>query len=342
MMRIRAFNLCLLVTVVVKLLVLSDGATSDCLTVEFLGRMGNLMFEYASLVGICTARHLDYRYCAHMTNTGWNTWDLPITEFIQTFNLPRDSSEACTIVRKRYYREKSFVYDANLLQVQYGTTIQGWLQSWKYFHPHAQNFLRELYVVPTVLAHKAENFILNIRNHLPTDFVLIGVHVRLGDKLNNKHTVDFYDQWSLSEAYYRKAIALLTKRHKHSALIFFSGGGETNDGLSSDRHWTKERFSGISNYTFFDHSEDHFTSFHALSLCDALVVAHSSFSWWSAYLSSSMEVVAPYHLYTTTAAVKEGYIMEDYYLPWWSVISQNSSEDRIIGWDPNLHTNLPE
>lgn len=306
----------------------------DCLTVELLGRMGNLMFEYASLVGICTARGLNYTTCAHISNANWNTWDLPIKEFIQTFNLPLVSASTCNIVRRRDYREKSYVYDPHMLKIDYGTTIHGWLQSHKYFHPHAEKTLRQLYQLPEFPRHKAENFITNIRNHLPSGCKLIGVHVRLGDKINNKQNANFYDQWSLSGAYYQKAIRLLTARHKSHALVFFSGGAENKDGLSSDRHWTKQQYGGISNHTFFDHSDDHFVSWHALSLCDAIVVGHSSFSWWAAYLSGTLEVVAPYHMFSASAEKTEGYAADDYYLPWWSLLSADPAEDRVIG--PNL------
>lgn len=325
--------LCLVIIVFV-LLVTVNADEKDCLTVELNGRMGNLMFEHASVVGICVARKLDYKTCAHLSNTGWNTWDLPIKDFISVFNLPVESTKTCQIVRRRDYREKSFTYDPHFQKLEFGTTIHGWLQSWKYFHPHAEQIIRKLYTVPEFQAHTAENYMLNIRNHIPHDHKIIGVHVRLGDKLNNPQNENFYDKWSLSENYYRKAITLLTRRHKKHALVFFSGGGETKDHLSRDRHWTKEKFGNLSNYTFFDHSDDHFVAFKALSLCDSIVVAHSTFSWWAAYLSETLEIVAPYHLFSPTAEVTEGYSADDFYPPWWSLISQNSTEDRIVGPNP--------
>jgi galactoside 2-L-fucosyltransferase 1/2 len=326
----RALKLVLVCIVCSRLVAPAD----ECLTVEMLGRMGNLMFEYASLVGICLARGMNHTTCAHISNSNWNTWDLPIKEFIQTFNLPLTSASTCNIARRRDYREKSYMYDPHMLQVDYGTTIHGWLQSYKYFHPHAEKTLRQLYKLPEFSAHRGENFITNIRNHLPAGTVLIGVHVRLGDKINNQQNVHFYDQWSLSEAYYHKAIQLVAARHKSYALVFFSGGGENKDGLTSDRHWTKQHFSGISNHTFFDHSDDHFVSWQALSLCDSIVVGHSSFSWWAAYLSSTLEVVAPLHMFSAAAEKSEGYAADDYYPPWWTLLSGNAAEDRVIG--PNL------
>lgn len=296
--------------------------------------MGNLMFQHASIIGICIARKLNYKTCAHLSNAGWNTWDLPIKEFIQTFHLPLESAATCKIGRGKTYREKSFVYDPHFMNLPFGTTVQGWLQSWRYFHPHAEKTIRELYVVPEVPSHTAENFMLNLRKRIPHNYKVIGVHVRLGDKLNNPQNQKFYDQWALSEEYYFKAIRLLTARHPRSALVFFSGGGENKDQLVRDRHWTREKFGNLSSHTFFDHSDDHFVAFKALSLCDSIVVAHSTFSWWAAYLSDTLEIVAPYHLFSPAAELTEGYRMEDFYPPWWSVVSRNSSEDRVVGHNP--------
>jgi hypothetical protein len=300
------------------------------------------MFEYASLVGICIYRGLDPDSCAHMTNIGSNSPDLPVTEFINVFQLSLNSSRTCQIVSKRYIYEKTSSFDKDIMQVSSGSMIIGYLQSWRYFHPHGENVVRKMFDLPQQVTTKAESLLISVRNKLPPDFKVIGVHIRRGDKVNNNQNVNFYDQWALSEDYYQKAVQLLTRRHPRCALLFFTGGGTSPDVLHNDRVWVKQHFDNMTTGTsassstkvFFDHSEDHFVSFKALSLCDAIVVAHSSFSWWSAYLSTStMEVVAPYQLFSDRKA-KEAYVAEDYYLPWWSLIAQNSSEDRIIGHNP--------
>jgi hypothetical protein len=178
-------------------------------------------------------------------------------------------------------------------------------------------------------------FIQHIRTELPVGSKLIAVHVRVGDKVHDPKFHSRYDQWSLSESYYRKAITLLHARHPTAALVFFSGGGETKEELRRDRQWTKDRFGNMSASVYFDESEDHFVSLKAIGLCDAIVIAHSTFSWWAAYLSDTLEVVAPYHYFTPQLEVEKKFAMEDFMLPWWTVLSSNSSEDRIVGWNPS-------
>lgn len=52
-----------------------------------------------------------------------------------------------------------------------------------------------------------------------------------------------------------------------------------------------------SHHVFYESSGDEFTALRSLMRCDVIVVAHSSFSWWAAYLSDTMEVIAPKDLY---------------------------------------------
>jgi len=77
----------------------------------------------------------------------------------------------------------------------------------------------------------AQSFIFNIRKRCMTPSCkLIGVQVRIGDKLNHK----FYDQWSLGEHYFCRAMTLLARRigvHHEVHFIFFVG--KTNDDFIS-------------------------------------------------------------------------------------------------------------
>ena len=49
----------------------------------------------------------------------------------------------------------------------------------------------------------------------------MGVQVRVGDKLNN----NFYDQWSLRDLYFKKAMSLFIKKYEDFDLhfVFFVG-----------------------------------------------------------------------------------------------------------------------
>ena len=78
----------------------------------------------------------------------------------------------------------------------------------------------------------------------------------------------------------------------------------------------------------FEKSGDHHIAMRALSLCDGLIIGQSSFGWWAAYLSNSSEVVAPRNIHSQNGPRVE---LEDYFLPWWTLLSSNAAEDRIAG-----------
>jgi hypothetical protein len=56
-----------------------------------------------------------------------------------------------------------------------------------------------------------------------------------------------------------------------------------------------------SNVVFYENSGDEFIAMRTMMHCDVIIVAHSSFSWWAAYLSNSMEIIAPRDIYPSNS-----------------------------------------
>lgn len=307
---------------------------TDCLSVEMVGRMGNLMFQYAGLVGLCKARGQSYLHCARIPTwqLRWSDAEFPLSEFVHAFNLRTDSPSRCVIHPNVKLIENgddsSIKYDESLLHAEAGSLIKGYMQSWRYFHPHAKEEIYSIFHdLPASSAQLGSDFISKIRQGIPPGFTIVGVHLRLGDKLNNS----FYNQWALSPAYYNKAIDLMAARHSDVAFVYFTGGSVLSS--PDQRHgyvqWTREHVNTNFTYKFFERSGNHFIAMHALMRCDAVIAAHSSFSWWAAYLSGSREVVAPRSLFPKGAGGPE-YVVDDYYLPWWSLLDEDARFDRIV------------
>ncbi len=87
---------------------------------------------------------------------------------------------------------------------------------------------------------------------------------------------------------------------------------------------------------FTESSGNHFIGLQSLMLCDIIIVAHSSFSWWAAYLSESYEIYAPRNLYAPGVSQIPEKLIDDYYPSHWSLLSGNTSEDRIVGRNPYM------
>ena len=113
-------------------------------TVDFSGRLGNLMFEYAALLGVCiraacTKDSKDFEKsvnitfsdalsCAKITNPNFYELETPITELISVFNLTLSAMNS--FHHKNTYQEhpedgNCIRFDSNVFQQPSGTKFRG-------------------------------------------------------------------------------------------------------------------------------------------------------------------------------------------------------------------------
>jgi hypothetical protein len=245
-------------------------ASSICYSVDFNGRLGNLMFEYALLVGICSKKNTSRYSCAVVQNPNINPLTLPVQKFVRGFSIP-NSQIGCKLNSSNLYIEhedkasyffksKAFQQPSGLIFVmidfviQYyyykGVTFTGYYQSWKYFH-HAQLEIRQSFKFSSQAEKASIAFIQSIHENMKSSVpvTIVGVHVRLGDKISKNITVKSYNPWSLSLQYYEKAIKLVQDRRKMShtslAFVFFTGGAMKRDKVAKDNNWTKKNLGTL-------------------------------------------------------------------------------------------------
>lgn len=101
----------------------------------------------------------------------------------------------------------------------------------------------------------------------------VALHCRRGDYVNN----NFYVDLSKTD-YYEKAMMEFPANTEF--LVF-----------SDEINWCMEHLKG-DRLSFYE-NPDEIESFNAMSSCNAIIMANSSFSWWAAYLSNCGKVVAP-------------------------------------------------
>ena len=104
-------------------------------SVVWSGRLGNLLFQYASLIGICSKlmksyisiSHDDVVSCLKISNPNYYTLDNPVSEFVKIFNL---SASVGSFAVKNIYQEHAedifgTYYDEKVFQQLSGTEFQG-------------------------------------------------------------------------------------------------------------------------------------------------------------------------------------------------------------------------
>jgi len=108
----------------------------------------------------------------------------------------------------------------------------------------------------------------------------VSIHIRGGDYLTRKSRKKYL---ILNEKYYRKAILVIKKKIKNPFFFIF-----TNDinysTLLVKKFLKKEKFHFINDAT-----DCH--DFFLMAQCKNFIISNSTFSWWSAYLSTNKKKI---------------------------------------------------
>jgi hypothetical protein len=261
------------------------------ITVFLQGRLGNNLFQYAA------ARHLAIKNntSVRLILPAFILKDdkmLPNVAYLRSFNIEAEvpsrvflilcRKASCLLgkdlppLRGKYYQEKGFGFDPDVLYLKDGAYIKGYFQSEKYFKDIEQTIRDDLRFTfcaldkPTMEYEKriigSNSVCLSVRR---TDFLKL--------KLFNVCNMHYYD----------KAIQYM-KEHLDSPRFFI---------FSDDIEWC-QRNMNIDNSDFVDlraSTMQPINGLRLMTLCKHFIIANSTFSWWGAWLSSNAEknVIAP-------------------------------------------------
>jgi len=231
-----------------------------------LGRLGNQMFQYASLRGLA-AKH-NYEYC------------LPPKQFLGTLD-PNCAVSDCTIfdcfdlpeaprmiLQSQTLEESCFELDEYLWNsCPDNVTLLGYFQTEKYFK-HIEQDIRDAFTFKPYITTPCRNYYLN---NFSTD--TISLHIRRGDYLKYTHHP------VLDLDYYHMALKELPDL---PVLVF-----------SDDPEWCKTQELFASDRFNISQSNNTAVDLYLQSVCNYHIVANSSFSWWGAWLAKSKKVIAP-------------------------------------------------
>jgi len=229
-----------------------------------LGRLGNQMFQFASLKGI--ARQNGYEYCFPPSKRQ-NEWT--DHQLFEPFKLKQTTPLNVQYIDpdRPIVSESGFAFDEQLFtDCPDWVSLHGFFQSEKYFKHIAdeikQDFVfRDEILEPALktMSYWKEPLALHIRR---TDYVT-----------NSNHTV-------LSIEYYSKALELFDKNRE--VIIF-----------SDDPIWCLENPLFESDRFMVSQTGNNYMDLCLMTLCKDHIIANSSFSWWGAWLSKDNKVVAP-------------------------------------------------
>jgi len=219
----------------------------------YFGRLGNQMFQYASLIGFATYSNQSWGIPAR------NSKDIEIggLGYQERFVLNDlfDLNYETNISPKRRFME-----NGQLVKLPEDTDIHGYFQSSKYFK-HCSDELRKQFTFKKEIQEATDEY-NDLTNH-------VSVHVRRGDYTGLS---DFHPLLGIE--YYEQAMA----QFKGDKFVF----------VSDDIEWCKETFGPSHSYA---ETNSMFVDFCLMSRCKGHIIANSSFSWWGAWLGGGKTVV---------------------------------------------------
>ena len=255
-----------------------------------LGRLGNQMFQYASLRGIAANR--GFEFCIPPQGSFGvsdpNVKNSP-TNIHNTFNLKEYNQ---SISDYRMVEESGFYFDKNLFNnCDDNVDLYGYFQSEKYFK-HIENDIKKDFTFLSDLVDTCSKFIKEVGDEV------ISIHVRRGDYLNlqSYHPVPPLE-------YYSEAL----KKLPNLPVLIFS---DDPDWCLSQELFDSDRFLiSESNTPDFDMC--------LMSMCNYHIIANSSFSWWGSWLAKSKHTIAPKNWFGPSLSQHD---TSDLYLDEWEVI----------------------
>ncbi len=227
------------------------------------GRLGNQMFQYAALVGTSFIR-------------GYK-WKLQETENVvlrKVFKMPNASlltQREADELKYRYF-EQSFDFNPGIFLVDDYTDLYGYFQSASYFSD-AFDYLKEDFEFVDNIKATSQYHINSFRQGKS----ICSLHVRRGDYLEKS---EYHPPCTLE--YYKKAKQIVNDS---------AGGNVTFLCFGDDHEWIAKNLLDDQSKLVTGNTAE--IDFCMMSMCDAHIIANSSFSWWAAALGNINSVVAP-------------------------------------------------
>lgn len=235
------------------------------------GRLGNQLFQYASLVGI--AKNMKYDFCIpDHSNATW-------------FDRQIDGNTVCVYHHLQHLFEMNYLdgrfgeIDGNHIEVHQAefcqelfdecpdnSSLLGHFESYHYFE-NAEKELRKDFVIRDYILESASKFHSNNKVESP-----VCISVRRGDFIKFQ---DYHPP--CVQSYYDECIKQLGSDRQYIVI-------------SDDVEWCKSIFTG-SNFIFNDTNPDNIRKAHfdfaVGSLCDDFIISNSTFSWWISWMGNS-------------------------------------------------------
>ena len=250
------------------------------------GRLGNQMFQYASLRGIAAARNYDWKIppedWEHKDNYG----------LFETFELSNVKPENLGFVDGQNVQENDHCFIPEFhKECPDDSNLEGYFQTEKYFENIADQ-IREDFIFKKGYLEPCQEFVDSLGGRDNCIFL----HVRRG----NPNLDENGFKWSYQllqdthplckPQYYINALKEFPEDKNVIVVSDLIDWCKKQEWLQGDRF----HFSDSSYETFEDGASVPYVDLCLMSLCGGAIIANSSLSWWGAWLQNDVgRVITP-------------------------------------------------
>ncbi|XP_074656851.1 galactoside alpha-(1,2)-fucosyltransferase 2-like [Tubulanus polymorphus] len=271
------------------------------MTGSFIGRTGNLMFQYAGLYAI--SKHYDVMPV------------IPVDFKLATaFELTAPSMTLKKNGVKTVLGEKGAgEFDPRFLNLNitglFASRIWGFLQSWKYFQYETVE-IRKQFTFRKHIKRTAENFVQRSAYNLSSltsanITTIIGIHIRRGD-MKSKNALR-HGYVIVPVSYIKNAMDRMSSLYGENVLFIVA---------SDDIPWCEKNVPRKNVNVVFSKAKDPALDLAILSSCDHVIMSTGSFGWWAAWLANGTTIYyKDWPRKNSPLARKVSH--QDYFPPYW-------------------------
>lgn len=251
--------------------------SSGIVCIAFLGRLGNLMLEYAFLYAIARANglypilpedsYLPKVFAIHNTT-------------LSRIGLPKDSCSKLPMHGERW----SLSFDETLFNTpkskRANFRFHGYFQSWKYWIKY-EDEIRSVFqfndIIKIIAVSQFHQILQQRHFRLDGESVVVSIHVRREDYLS-KEVVN-YGKLTPNATFYLNDMSFFKKKFKK--VLFIVG--------STDTEWCKKAFAREPN-VHISTGNSAVQDMALLSLANHTIMSVGTYGWWIGWMSGGISI----------------------------------------------------
>ena len=242
--------------------------TAKVICINFIGRLGNQLFQYASAFGLARKLHRIPVYGQSVILNSALEHPPPTADQGRYADRCRQA--------ERQFEGSCCRFNPALLNLKprLDYEVGFYLQSWKYFEGLEKDVLNAFRFKDIVKA-RANESLGRLRKWC--NRTLIGVHVRRGDYLKQELVKLGYR--TAPAAYFRRAMAYMRNRFGNVTFLV----------STADEKWFRQSVTSASDVILLKR-QDAVTDMALLTSLDHVIISVGTYSWWVGFLNRGVTV----------------------------------------------------